>query len=419
MFLIGPAYSNGVPNVNQDCFKRVEPPLTCARSRLFASAMQESAHSSQGSFRCAGNPSKQTSGGANTLANTLMTRRTWFLSCVITLLTFCIALLVGCERMQPSASFEPEVLPLPQQLTTFEPMAIPADNPMTPEKVALGRQLFFDERLSGDGSRSCYSCHVCEKGLTDGLAKSIGAFNKQLPRSSPTLWNIGYHKEFYWDGRSGSLEKQALAAWTGANMGAKADEIATKLNALQDYRAQFQKVFGSDATPDNIVKAIAAFERTIISGDTAWDRYRAGDASAMDQSAVRGWNIFQAIKCTNCHDGVLLADLQYHNVGIGMDQKEPDVGRFKVTNKPEDTGAFKTPTLRDIAESAPYFHDGSAATLEEAVDIMLGGGKDNPHLDRKNLQKSNILPDQREDVLNFLRALNVDCGLKKPPLPQK
>ena len=348
-----------------------------------------------------------------------MTLRTSVLSCVISALTLAIMLLVGCQRLRPSGSFEPEVLPLPPQLTTFEPMTVPADNAMTPEKVALGRQLFFDERLSGDGSKSCYSCHVCEKGLTDGLSKSIGAFNKQLPRSSPTLWNIGYHKEFYWDGRSGSLEKQAMAAWTGANMGAKADEIATKLNALQDYRMQFQKVFGSDATPDNIVKAIAAFERTIISGDTAWDRYRAGDASAISKSAFRGWNIFQAIQCTNCHDGVLLTDQQYHNVGIGMDQKEPDVGRFKVTNKPEDTGAFKTPTLRDIAESAPYFHDGSSATLEQAVDIMLGGGKENPHLDKKNLQKRNILPDQREDLLNFLRALDVDCGLTKPPLPQK
>jgi cytochrome c peroxidase len=348
-----------------------------------------------------------------------MTRRTLIMSWVIAGLSICAVLLVGCQRRQESAGFQPEVLPLPQQLTTYEPMPIPADNLMTPEKVALGRQLFFDERLSGDGSRSCYSCHLCEKGLTDGLPKSIGAFGKQLPRSSPTLWNIGYHKEFYWDGRSPSLEKQAMAAWTGANMGAKADEIAVKLNALQDYRSQFQKVFSSDATPDNIVKALAAFERTIISGDTAWDRYRAGDTSALNESATRGWNIFQAIKCTNCHDGVLLTDQQYHNVGIGMDLKEPDVGRFKVTNKPEDTGAFKTPTLRDIAESAPYFHDGSTATLEEAVDIMLAGGKPNPYLDKKNLEKRNILPDQRADLLNFLRALDVNCGLKKPPLPQK
>lgn len=337
----------------------------------------------------------------------------------ITFLLTAAVLLVACKRQSETAEFHPEILPLPQQLTTYEPMAIPGDNPMSPEKVALGRQLFFDERLSGDGSRSCYSCHVCEKGLTDGLAKSIGAFNKQLPRSSPTLWNIGYHKEFYWDGRSPSLEKQAMAAWTGANMGAKADEIAAKLNGIEGYHSQFHKVFGGDATPDNIVKAIAAFERTIISGDTAWDRYRAGDTSALSESAVRGWNVFQAIKCTNCHDGVLLTDQQYHNVGIGMDQKEPDVGRFKVTNKPEDTGAFKTPTLRDIAKSAPYFHDGSAATLEEALDIMLAGGKPNEHLDKKNLQKHDVLPDQRAALLDFMKALNVDCKLTKPNLPPK
>jgi cytochrome c peroxidase len=346
-----------------------------------------------------------------------MMRKPFLLYATAALLLTYVALAMGCQR-QRTGGFQPEVLPLPPRLVTYEAMQIPADNPMSAEKVALGRQLFFDERLSGDGSRSCYSCHVCEKGLTDGLAKSIGAFNKQLPRSSPTLWNIGYHKEFYWDGRSPSLEKQAMAAWTGANMGAKADEIAAKLNALQDYRGQFQKIFGSDATPDNIVKAIATFERTIFSGNTAWDRYRAGDRSALNASALRGWNIFQAIKCTNCHDGVLLTDQQYHNVGIGMDQKEPDVGRFKVTNKVEDTGAFKTPTLRDIAKSAPYFHDGSTSTLEQAVGIMLGGGTPNLHLDRKNLEQHSVLPDQREDLLNFLRALNVECTLSKPPLPQ-
>ena len=300
-------------------------------------------------------------------------------------------------------------------------MTIPADNPMTPEKVALGRQLFFDERLSIDGSRSCYSCHVCEHGLTDGLPKAIGAGNKQLTRSSPTLWNIGYHKEFYWDGRSNSLEAQAMAAWKGGNMGAgeKTGEIAAKINALQDYKTQFQKVFQSDATPDNMMKAISAYERTIIGGNTPWDRYRAGDKSALSQSAERGWNIFQSIKCNNCHDGILFTDQQYHNVGIGMDQKEPDPGRGKVTNKPEDTGAFKTPTLRDIAKSAPYFHDGSAKTLEEAVDIMLAGGKPNKYLDKKNLEAHKVLPEQREDILNFLRSLSVDCTLSKPALPQK
>jgi cytochrome c peroxidase len=327
-----------------------------------------------------------------------------------------ITLFIGCR-----GAFTPEIQPLPAQLTTYEPMSIPADNPLTPEKVALGRQLFFDERLSIDGSKSCYSCHVCEHGLTDGLPKAIGPGNKQLPRSSPTLWNIGYHHQFYWDGRSGSLEAQAMAAWKGGNMGVgeKTGEIVAKINALEGYKAQFQKVFQSDATPENMMKAISAYERTIISGDTAWDRWKAGDNKAISMSAYRGWNIFQAIKCNNCHDGVLFTDQQYHNIGIGMDQKEPDPGRGKVTNKPEDTGAFKTPTLRDIARSAPYFHDGSAKTLEEAVDIMLGGGKENQYLDKKNLQPHKLLPEQREDLLNFLRSLNVDCKLTKPPLPQK
>ena len=339
------------------------------------------------------------------------------------LLLATITFIVACGRntIPLSGTSTPATQPLPAELAGYEPMTIPADNPMTPEKVALGRQLFFDERLSIDGSRSCYSCHVCEHGLTDGLPKAIGAGNKQLPRSSPTLWNIGYHKEFYWDGRSSSLEAQALAAWKGANMGAgeQTAGIVAKINALQGYRAQFQKVFKSDATADNVMKAIAAFERTIIGGNTAWDRFRAGNQSALSENAQRGWNIFQAIKCNNCHDGILFTDQQYHNIGIGMDQKEPDLGRFKVTNRPEDTGAFKTPTLRDIAKSAPYFHDGSAKTLEEAVDIMLAGGKPNEHLDKKNLEPHKLLPDQREALLDFLRSLSVDCTLTKPALPQK
>ena len=140
--------------------------------------------------------------------------------------------------------------------------------------------------------------------------------------------------------------------------------------------------------------------------------------AALSASATRGWNIFVAIKCNNCHDGVLFTDQQYHNIGIGMDQPTPDGGRANFTKKPEDTGAFKTPTLRDIAKSAPYFHDGSAKTLEEAVDIMLAGGKPNEHLDKKNLTPQKVLPEQREDLLNFLRSLTVDCTLKKPPLPQ-
>lgn len=340
---------------------------------------------------------------------------------ILTTLTFLLTLsALACENKE-TAEFKPEIQPLPAGLARYEAMENPADNPMTPEKAALGRQLFFDKRLSGDQSRSCYSCHVCEKGLTDGLSKAIGAFNKPLPRSSPTLWNIGYHKMFYWDGRSPSLEKQAMAAWQLGNMGAKDHEaeILAKINGLQGYRSQFQKVFGGDATAENMMQAISAFERTIISGDTAWDRWQAGDQSAASEAAKRGWEVFKEAKCNNCHDGVLLTDQQFHNVGIGMDAPEPDAGRGKISNKPEETGAFKTPTLRDIAKSAPYFHDGSVATLEEAVDLMLGGGKPNQYLDKKNIEKRTITPEQRRDLLEFLKSLNVDCRLSEPPLPQK
>jgi len=342
----------------------------------------------------------------------------------LSLSLFLSLVMIACstERAGVSGEFKPEILPLPEPLSTYEAMTVPDDNQMTPEKVALGRQLFFDKRLSGDQSRSCYSCHVCEKGLTDGIPKAVGAYEKTLPRHSPTLWNIGYHKDFYWDGRSASLEKQALAAWKGGNMGAegKEAEIVARINALEGYRKQFQQVFANDATPENIMMAISAFERTIINGDTAWDKFRAGDQSALSDAAKRGWEVFQQAKCNNCHDGVLFTDLQYHNVGIGMDKPNPDTGRGKITGKPEETGAFKTPTLRDVARSAPYFHDGSVATLEEAVDLMLAGGIDNPHLDRKNLEKRTITKEQREDLLAFLRSLNVvDCKLKEPPLPQK
>ena len=328
------------------------------------------------------------------------------------------ACLPSKESVTEVQEYQPEILPLSKELSTYEAMVIPEDNPQTPEKVALGRQLFFDKRLSADGTRSCYSCHLCENGLTDGLATAIGALNKKLSRSSPTLWNIGYHKEFYWDGRSGSLEKQAMAAWKGGNMGANPQEVTSKINAIAGYRSQFEKVFGDEATPDRIVMAISSYERTIISGDSSFDRWQAGDDSAVSEEVKRGYKVFKDLKCTNCHDGVLLTDMQYHNVGIGMDAEKPDVGRFKVTKKSNDTGAFKTPTLRDISKSAPYFHNGSVATLEEAVDLMIGGGKPNKYLDRKNLKKKKVTIAQKKDLLAFLNSLENECKIIAPKLPE-
>ena len=167
------------------------------------------------------------------------------------------------------------------------------------------------------------------------------------------------------------------------------------------------------------MQAIAAYERAFLyCGDTAFDRWRNGNENAVSASAKRGAELFLGnAGCGKCHSGVLFTDLKVHNVGIGMDAPEPDTGRGKITNDPKDTGAFKTPSLRDISKSAPYFHDGSVATLEEAVDLMLGGGKPNPYLDKENLEKKTLTKDERADLLAFLRSLDCPCDLKAPVLP--
>jgi cytochrome c peroxidase len=348
----------------------------------------------------------------------------------LALSTLTAALLAGCmeatqEPADEAQAFAPEVLPLPAPADDYAPharyqaMEIPADNPMTAEKVALGRQLYYDQRLSGDGQRSCYGCHVCEHGLTDGRPTALGAFDKPLTRSSPTMWNIGFHWAYYWDGRAASLEAQAAAAWKGGNMGAKdrLPAILAGLNRIPGYRQQFDDVFGSLATEDNVPQALAAYMRTIISDDTPWDRWQAGDESAVSESAKRGWAVFQEKGCTECHAGVLFTDQQFHNVGIGMDAEEPDLGRYQVTQEEKDKGAFKTPTLRDISQSAPYFHDGSVATLEEAVDLMLGGGLPNPWIDSQKLKKAEATAEERADLIEFLESLDQPCDPTPPPLP--
>ena len=325
--------------------------------------------------------------------------------------------LLGCQS-------EPEILPLPGDPANFAPlekyeaMKIPADNAMTVEKAHLGRLLFWDKRLSGDGKLSCYSCHLNENGLTDGKALNEGAFGKKLTRSSPTLWNIGYHSEFYWDGRAKTLEAQAKAAWTGVNMGAaKPEEIVAKLNAIPAYGDQFKKVFNEAATVDNVLKALACYMRTIISKQTPFDKWQRGDATAVSDSAKRGYDAFKKAKCDNCHVGFLLTSQQYYNVGIGMKAEKPDLGRFNASKLDKDKGAFKAPTLRDVARSAPYFHDGSVATLEEAVKLMVGGGIDNPNIDKANLAKADLSDVEVKDLIEFLKSLSETTMLKEPALP--
>lgn len=335
-------------------------------------------------------------------------------------------LVTACGSTEPPpAPAPPPPPPSFPALSRFQPMTIPADNPMTAAKVELGRKLYYDERLSGDGKRSCYSCHVEERGLTDGRPLAVGAFDRTLTRSSPTLWNIGYHSEWYWDGRATTLEGQAKAAWSGGNMGANGkdgpsmDQVCATLNGIAAYRAEFQAVFTADCTPDNVPQALAAFMRTIVATDSPWIRYRDGDQAALSEAARRGHQIFDGkAQCSRCHSGVLLTDLQFHNVGVGMNAKEPDLGRFNVTKEDRDRGAFKTPTLLDISRSAPYFHNGSVATLEAAVDQMLAGGIANRWLDKTNLQPMKLTRDERADLLQFLRELIVRYTITPPTLPR-
>ena len=189
------------------------------------------------------------------------------------------------------------------------------------------------------------------------------------------------------------------------------DDICANLNEIAGYQKQFQAVFGGPATPDNVAQAVASFMRTIVATGSAWERFRNGDESALSEQARNGWTIFsEKAKCTNCHDGLLLTDLQYHNVGVGMDKDNYDVGRAKVSGDEKDTGAFKT----------PYLHDGSLATLEEVVDLMTSGGKANEWLDEENLKdakEADLSDEEKADIVAFLRALDVDYTIQEPTLP--
>jgi cytochrome c peroxidase len=314
----------------------------------------------------------------------------------------------------------PKAPPLPATPAPLPELKNPPDNPLTAEKVALGKQLFFDKRLSKDGSASCETCHVPEKGWADGekLSKKVGgAMNT---RHSPTLWNVGYNDLWYWDGRAETLEKQIEAAWKG-QMGVDPAAIAAALAKIPGYLVQFKTIYQADPTGDTIVKSLAAFVRTLRSGGSPWDKYEAGDKGAVSESAVRGFELFRnKAGCGACHAPPLYTNNGFHNTGVGFDKdvKEPDLGRGKISKNEKENGAFKTPTLRSATTHPPYFHDGRAATFEEAVDFMLAGGIDNPHRDERMKKPVKLSKAEREDLLAFLRALEVKAdGYERPTLP--
>jgi cytochrome c peroxidase len=339
----------------------------------------------------------------------------------------------ACASNTEKTAPKPEAAPAakPPDAGPLGEMAVPADNPMTPEKVELGKKLFFDTRLSKTGKMSCETCHLPDKGWADGQQFSTRFDGAVNTRHTPTLYNVGYYKQWYWDGRAATLEGQVTAAWRG-QMGGDPDAMAMTLNGIEGYKNEFQKVFNGPATGGNIAQALAAFVRTIQSENAPWDKYQQGDKSAVSEDAVKGFTVFSdsdKANCTLCHLPPLYTDTLFHNVGVGYDKPMPDLGRGKilgdaaekagVKNPEAETlqGAFKTPTLRSVTESAPYFHDGRAKTLDEAVDFMLMGGIKNAHLDEK-LKPRMISKDERAQLIAFLNSLTPAPKLfEKPQIP--
>jgi cytochrome c peroxidase len=256
------------------------------------------------------------------------------------------------------------------------PVPIPADNPQTPEKVALGKLLFFDPRLSGPNTVACATCHQPGKGMSDGLPRGIGV-NGELPRNSMTIWNAAYMRTLHSDGGRASLEEQVDKAIPGFAMGQPYPALIDELGAVPEYRQRFAAAFPDGITEGNIARAVAAFERTVLTFNSPFDRYRAGDHHALTAAQKHGMDLFFSPRtgCSSCHVAPLFTDNAWHNLGVPQTGPKPtDRGRADVTKDPADTGAFKTLTLRNVALTGPYMHDGVFTTLDQVVAFYAAGG---------------------------------------------
>lgn len=334
------------------------------------------------------------------------------------------------------------------QLSGLPKLKVPGNNPQSEEKIALGHLLFNDTRFSGDGTISCASCHQEQKAFTDGLPKAKGINGQVGTRNAPTVINAAFFDLLFHDGRANSLEQQALGPFTNPiEHGLRSHDIIVKVVRKDPvYQKQFDVVFGikPDAiTIDYVVKAIAAYERSLVAADSAFDRYTfARDKNALSESAARGLRIFKRKgNCANCHEiswnNALFTDNRFYNLGVGFDKLEDDLdgilntlskdpralatlnvlqrselGRFNVTRQIDDIGKFKTPTLRNIALTAPYMHDGSMQTLKEVIEYYDKGGEKNPFLDPA-IYPLHLTEQEKADLLNFLMALSSSRFLSK------
>ena len=345
------------------------------------------------------------------------------------------AAMAGCG-MEPAKAPEPATPPVPQGETltsgtysTVLPLGlqagaayIPDNNPLSEAKIELGRKLYFDPRLSRDGTISCATCHDPDKGFSDNRPVSIGIEGQPGGRNAPTVINRLFSKEQFWDGRAEDLEAQALGpVQNPIEMGHTLPAMIGSLKAIQGYAPEFEAAFGSPGiNADRVGQAIASYERTVIAGHAPFDRHQAGDTSAMSESAVRGMAIFndaQRGNCVTCHAGFNFTDESYHNIGAGMDQRIPDLGRYVVTKEETDKGAYKTPTLRNIAQNPPYLHDGGEATLRDVIEFYDRGGVPNQWLSQE-IRPLHLSDQDKADLVAFLESLTGELrGTERPALP--
>lgn len=307
----------------------------------------------------------------------------------------------------------------------------PDDNQSTPARVALGKALFFDPRLSGTGQVTCVSCHMPERGWSDGLPTSVRFMGKVMDVASPTIVNLGYNTIFMWDGRQPSLEKQGMGGQgIKADINAGMNEFGVAegshlaaLNKVKGYRAMFEKAYpGEGITRETISKALAAFQRSIISNNSPFDRWLKGDKNAMSAQQVRGFALFidpNKAQCASCHQAPNFTDNGFHNIGLAsFGANNPDMGRFKQKPVASMKGAFKTPTLRDVSLTAPYFHDGSALLLKDVVEFYAKGGVVKTNLS-PNMKPITLSDHDKQDLVAFMQALTTEHPLfRYPVLPQ-
>lgn len=297
---------------------------------------------------------------------------------------------------------------------SFPQLKVPADNALTRERVDLGRRLFFDTKLSRTQEVACASCHEQKHAFADPRRVSEGVEGKQGTRNAPPLFNLAWNKSFFWDGGAPTLEHQVIGPITNPlEMDMRMEDVVSRLAADASYVRQFEAAYEQKPSPEGVTKAIASFMRTMVSGESRYDRFKEGDKSALSEPEKRGMDLFfsERAECFHCHVGFNLTNNGFHNNGTRPD--DPDFGRERITEKESDRGKFKVPSLRNVAVTAPYMHDGSIETLEAVVEHYAKGGEGHPNTD-PTIHPLELTAQEKADLVAFLRSLTDEAFLEDP-----